>query len=50
MISSLKKKKTFRVATWMNLEIVILSDVRQRKINIIWYHLHVARNYGVIPF
>ena len=27
-------------ATWLDLEIIILSEVRQRKINIIWYHLH----------
>ena len=28
-------------ATWMDLEITILSDVNQRKTNIIWYHLYV---------
>ena len=28
------------IATWMDLEIIILSEVSQRKINII-YHLHV---------
>ena len=27
-------------ATWMDLEVIILSEVRQRKINII-YHLYV---------
>ena len=28
-------------ATWMDLEIIILSEVTQRKTNIIWYHLYV---------
>ena len=28
-------------ATWKDLEIIILSEVSQKKINIIWYHLHV---------
>ena len=27
--------------TWMDLEIIILSEVNQRKVNIIWYHLYV---------
>ena len=27
--------------TWMDLENIILSEVRQRKINIIWYRLYV---------
>ena len=27
--------------TWMDLQIIMLSEVRQRKINAIWYHLHV---------
>jgi len=26
--------------TWMDLEIIILSEVRQRKTNIIQYHIH----------
>ena len=28
-------------ATWMDLEIIILSEVRQRKTDAIWHHLHV---------
>ena len=28
-------------ATWMYLEIIILSEVSQKKTNTIWYHLHV---------
>ena len=29
---------------WMDLEMIILSEVSQRKINILWYHLHVESN------
>ena len=29
-------------ATWMDLEIIILSEVGQIKTDIIWYHLHVG--------
>ena len=28
-------------ATWMDLEIIILSEERKRKTNTIWYHLYV---------
>ena len=28
-------------ATWMQLEIIILSEVSQTKKNITWYHLYV---------
>ena len=28
-------------ATWMDLEIIILSKVNQRKTNIVWYDLYV---------
>ena len=29
------------VATWMNLEMIVLGEVSQRKTNIIWYRLYV---------
>ena len=29
------------VATWMDLEIIILSEVSQTKTDIIWHHLYV---------
>ena len=29
------------VATWMDLEIILLSEVSQSETNIIWYHLYV---------
>ena len=29
-------------ATWMDLESIMLSEVSQRKTNIVWYHLYVA--------
>ena len=32
-------------APWMDLEIVILSEVRQRKANIMWYHLYVGKKW-----
>ena len=28
-------------ATWMDIDIIILSEISQRKTNIIWYHLYV---------
>ena len=27
-------------ATWMDLEIIILSEVTQRKANTVWYHIY----------
>ena len=40
--SAIKMDKiTLPAATWLDLEIIILSEVSQRKIKIIWYHLHV---------
>ena len=29
------------VATWMDLEMIILREVSQTKTNILWYHIHV---------
>ena len=40
--STIKKNEIMLfAATWMDPEIIILSEVRQRKTNIICYHLHV---------
>ena len=41
-ILAIKKTELMPFATtWMDLETVILSEVRQRKTNIIGYHLYV---------
>ena len=40
--SAIKKNEIIpSAATWMDLEIIILSEVSQRKTNTIWYHLYV---------
>ena len=31
--------------TWVNLEIIIPSEVSQRKTNIIWHHSYVESNF-----
>ena len=40
--SAIKKNKIMSfAATWMDLEVIILSEVRKRKTNTIRYHLYV---------
>ena len=39
--SAIKEWNNAIAATWMDLEIIILSEVSQRKVNIIWYHLYM---------
>ena len=40
--SAIKKNEiTLFTTIWMDLKIIILSEVSQRKINIMWYHLYV---------
>ena len=40
--SAMKKKEIMPfAATWMDLEIITLSEVRKRNTNTIWYHLYV---------
>ena len=40
--SAIKKNKIMSfAATWMQLEIIILSEIRNRKTNTIWYHSYV---------
>ena len=40
--SAIKKNEIMPFsATWMDLEIIVLDEVRQRKTSTIWYHLYV---------
>ena len=40
--SAIKKNEIMPfAATWLDLEMIILSEVSQTKTNIIWYHLYV---------
>ena len=40
--SAIKKNEIMPFsATWMDLEIIVLNEVRQRKTSTIWYHLYV---------
>ena len=47
--SAIKKNKIMSfAATWMDLEIIILNEISQRKTNIIWYHLSVQFSHSVM--
>ena len=43
--NGIKKNEIMSFATkWMDLEIIIQSEVKMTKTNIIWYHLYVGSN------
>ena len=40
--SAIKKDEIMPVATtWMNLQIILISEVRERKINVMQYHFYM---------
>jgi len=40
--SDIKKNKVLPFAiTWTDLEAIILKEIKQKKRNTVWYHLHV---------
>ena len=40
--SAVKENEIMSFAvTWTDLEIIVLTELRQRRINVIWYHLYV---------
>ena len=41
LLSHKKNELMPSAATWMDLEIIVLSEVNQTKTNTIWYHLYV---------
>ena len=47
--SALKKNKRMSsAATWMDLEIIKLSEISKRKTNIMWCHLYVGSKEGMV--
>ena len=45
LLSCIKGEITPFAAAWMDLEMIILSEVSQRKTNVTCYHLHVCFIY-----
>ena len=46
--SAIKKNETMPIAaTWIELEIITLTEVRQRKTNV-WYHIYVESILKII--